>query len=111
MEHFGPLIFLFIILAWVWQSIRRIVPAIREAAAGTQAIQGPGERLPRPGPTPSASRAAVPPLPRPITRPAPPATTPPSTRERAVVGVLGNPSSLSTAIIVAEVLAPPVALR
>jgi hypothetical protein len=114
MEHFGPLIFLLIILAWIWQSIRRIVPAIRESAAGTQAIQGPGQSLPRrPGPAPSPPRPAPAPpaASRPIARPAPAVTRPPRTNEGAVVGVLGNPSSLRTAVIVAEVLAPPVALR
>jgi hypothetical protein len=110
-QHFGPLIFLLIIIAWIWQSIRRIVPAVREAASGTQAIQGPGRTLPpravAPPQPPAPPSAAVP---RATRRPAP--VAPGSVRSEApIVAMLGNPSSLSTAVIVAEVLAPPVALR
>ncbi|HYZ17110.1 MAG TPA: hypothetical protein VE591_11935 [Candidatus Acidoferrum sp.] len=119
MDHFGPLIFVIIIVAWIWQGIRRMVAAAPEGATGTQAMLGPRRAIPArpPAPPPSAQRPIaaaagsfrVPP--RPPGPPVPDIAPAPEPRQGAVVNVLRNRSSLATAVVVAEILAPPVALR
>ncbi|HTJ27618.1 MAG TPA: hypothetical protein VMA36_15790 [Candidatus Limnocylindria bacterium] len=113
MDHFGPgLIILLIVLGWVWQGIK----ALSRAAAPPGSAPGsapfrplpPVRRAAAPPPAPPPAQAsppfpAAPPLP--VGMPAAPVA------ERRLSLPFGDRASVREAIIAAEILGPPVALR
>jgi hypothetical protein len=122
MDHFGPgLILLLIVLGWVWQGIK----ALSRVAGNPPAMPDPQEARARASAVLASAAARGPaPVPRPVPKPAPPkppvlapapapapAPAAVATRERRPPILLGDSASVRTAIIAAEILGPPVALR
>ena len=97
---------------------RRQVAARRVAMPGpppvtvaSSAASAPAVTAPAPSssyaPVPQAAAYPAPPLPRPVTVPDPA----PVVRRSGLLGAFGDPAHARTAVILSELLAPPVALR
>ena len=89
---------------------------ILEAQQAAQAAQGAAPRTPQPAAAlpPPSQRAMRRPVPAPapsVVLPAAAARTGPAPEGRSVLAAFADPSHARTAVILAEILAPPVALR
>jgi hypothetical protein len=131
-EHIGRYIWWVVVLLWfVAPLVTRLVraagrsaaeprpaavpPAARRPLAPAGAPPRPRAQAPRPALVPATPRIAPPPQPvrggSPRTEAGPPLTRPHTPRGRALLGALLTPGGMSQAVVAAELLRPPVALR
>jgi hypothetical protein len=122
-SHAGGAIWLIAIVGGMvrWAARKQKALLARQAARARQALQPPASAAAAPPPVPALQSVQAPPPPQPravFVRPGParavvaPGDPPPAAASSPVLrGAFGDAAHARTAVILAEVLAPPVALR